>query len=209
MRSSNQCLTTLSVRPYDDSEYTIQYKERRQVYIQNQIANTKKYWLFLSQWFSEYNQPYSTKNEGKYIYKTKLQTQRKKLAISISNIDIEWNQPISHLHHSHQVIKTCRTNGKYTNHHKHSKNNSYYLYSDNDNKQYRTNKTSTRKRTTERETCEPYNKTWMDQVIVNNTGKWWETKFRRKRATAIDRQWKRRLSRSQQPCELSMHQIFY
>ena len=43
-RRVNQCLTTLSVRTYDDSEY---------------------------------NQPYSTKNEGKYIYKTKLQTQKK------------------------------------------------------------------------------------------------------------------------------------
>ena len=36
---------------------------------------------------SEYNQPYCTKNEGKYIYKTKLQTQKKILAIS--QIDIE------------------------------------------------------------------------------------------------------------------------
>ena len=38
----------------------------------------------------------------------------------------------------------------------------YYLYSDNDNKQYRrmqTNKTSTRKRTTERESCQPHNRT--------------------------------------------------
>ena len=41
---SNQFLTTLSIRSYDDYEY---------------------------------NQPYSTKNEGKYIYKTKLQKQKK------------------------------------------------------------------------------------------------------------------------------------
>ena len=63
----------------------------------------------------------------------------------------------------------------------------YYLYSDNGNKQYRrmqTNKTSTRKRTTERETCQPYN---IDQVIVNNTGKCVRDELQKKESN-IDRQ---------------------
>ena len=154
---SNQCLTTLSVCPYDDSEY---------------------------------NQPYSTKNEGKYIYKTKLQTQKKYWLFMVS-IPISTN-----------IVITIA-------------NLIYYLYSDNGNKQYRrmqTNKTSTRKSTTERETA---SLTTELRNMDRSSNSEQHRQIRERRASEEREQHrstnseKRRQSRSQQPCELSMHQIFY
>ena len=106
---SNQCLTTLSVRPYDDSEYNQPYctKNVGKYIYKTKLRTQKKCWLFLSQIIDIdflNTTSYSVQRTKASMY-TKTDCKHRKNTGYFSNIDIEWNQPIFHLHYNTKWLK--------------------------------------------------------------------------------------------------------